>query len=137
MQRVYHKYTEWEDYQNGMFSLVKTDLKEILIEKSIGLLSNKDEFLIACKKVIKKWVIASEENLTNNTSNRRAWLGQAACCIIHKCPETITRIAWGKLEEDKKIQANNIADKIIRSYEINYKPIYKGLGEQMLLKWNT
>ena len=137
MQRVHHKYTEWEDYQNGMFSRFKSSDKDKLIQKGVELLSNENMFLYACNKVIKEWKISSEENLTNNSCNKRSWLGQASCCIIFGVPETLTRISWSLLTEDQRVKANIIAEKVIISYEINYRNIREGVGEQMLLQWDS
>lgn len=133
MKQYYHKYTDWEDYKNGMYNEVDLIKKEELVLKSVELLSDKNLFYSVAKKMIKEWKISAKVNLTNINSNRRSWIGQAACCYNHKCPETLTRIAWGILTEKDRIIANKVADKLIKEYERENRKIHKGLETQGVL----
>jgi len=72
------------------------------------------------KMVIEKWPISSRVNLTDVRSNRKSWLGQAACCIHSGVPEYITRTVWNGLTIDQKNNANNIAKQIIEQWERDY-----------------
>jgi hypothetical protein len=67
--------------------------------------------------VVDTWAIAASVNLTNLQQNRRAWLGQAACCLEHKCPEDVTREAWNTLSEDVQRSANAVAMQIIEEWD--------------------
>jgi organic radical activating enzyme len=72
------------------------------------------------------------KQISNKYQNRRAWLGAAACMYKHKCPEYLTRIAWGKLDSQTQFKANTIAEKIIKEYERENSRIHKDMGEPML-----
>lgn len=115
MKRLFKKYTEWEDYKNGMYEMYKTE-DEDLIRKSVYLLTNSVLFLEACKLVVKDWKITTSVHLTNNTINKKAWIGQASCNYLYKVPELLTRVAWGKLTKEQQETANNIAETVINSY---------------------
>lgn len=115
MKRLFEKYTEWEDFKSGMYTMYK-EKEEYLIRKSVSLLTNDELFLTTCKAVVNEWKITTSVHLTNGTINRKAWLGQAACCYLYKVPELLTRVAWGKLTADQQNAANNIADTVINSY---------------------
>ncbi len=115
MKRLFEKYTEWEDYKNGMYEMYKTE-DEDLIRKSVYLLTNSVLFLEACKSVIKDWKITTSVHLTNNTINKKAWIGQASCNYLYKVPELLTRVAWGKLTKRQQETANQIAETVINSY---------------------
>lgn len=115
MKRLFEKYTEWEDYKNGMYEMYTSEDEE-LIRKSVYLLTNSSLFLEACKSVIKDWKITTSVHLTNNTINKKAWIGQASCSYLYKVPELLTRVAWGKLDEEQKENANKIAEIVINSY---------------------
>lgn len=104
----------------------------VKLNNCINLLSSPSIFYSTLKKVLNEWTISCDENLSNIYCNRQAWLGQAACSYLHKAEETITREAWGILSEKKRIEANNIADKIIKEYESKNKKIHSGLGEMLL-----
>ena len=45
MKRVFRKYTEWEDYQNGMYESHNLDDEELLLGKSVLLLTDDKLFL--------------------------------------------------------------------------------------------
>lgn len=131
MNRIYHEYHFWEDYKNGMYLIDKKPCEK-KIDFCIELLSDVKIFLYTGRKMILSWPIASEENLTNKSINRKAWIGQATCNFNHGATETETKIAWGKIPDKIKIQANQVAEKIIIEYEAKNKSIHKNLGIQLL-----
>ena len=96
MHRIYHHYEKWEDYQNRMYGEIKDGRKERVL-LAIECLGNKEKCYNAMKMVIENWILACEHNLTNESSNRRAWVGQAACNIAYNVKEDETREAWGIL----------------------------------------
>lgn len=130
----YHKYTEWEDYKNGMYSSDFMSAPEYyeLLDKSKELLKDESKFLEIGIKVIDSWVIASEENLTKSSVNRKAWIGQASCSFNHNATEKITKDAWSELTEEEMHKANSVAQKIINYYERKNNKIHNGLGVKML-----
>jgi len=131
MIQIYYKYTEWEDFQNGMFE-TKFKNEDELILKAAKLLSNEIEFYNTSLKVLDNWKISSDVNLSNKNSNRQSWIGQAACCYAFGVPEILTRKAWNGLDNTIKIKANLIADKIIKVYERKYFEIHTIVEKEML-----
>lgn len=129
--QIYHKYTDWEDFKNGMFEC-KSENEPYLIEKSIELLCNHKLFYEICLMVLKEWVVSCEVNLSNKNSNRQSWIGQAACCYALGATESTTRKAWKLIDNRNKIKANLIADKIIKKYESRNRKIHKHVGNEML-----
>lgn len=117
MKRVYFHYTKWEDWQNGMFALEVSDF-DAMKQSGIELLKDLNELENTMSFVSKNWPCSTRMNLGNRSRNRQAWLGQAALCYKHKIPEWLTREIWGELTDDERIAANEIADKIIKSWEI-------------------
>lgn len=117
IQKYYTHYKNWEDWQNGMYRDVNN--KQYYIQKSIECLRNPGKSML---KVIKEWNYSCKENLSDLSSNRKSWLGQAACCIEFKSPEHCTREAWGLLTKEERINANIIAEKIIRKWEESICP---------------
>ncbi len=132
MNQIYHHYEKWEDYKAGMYTYSVSERDNEFINYAIQLLSNANNFYNACKQVLDNWKYSAEVNLTNTRTNRRAWLGAAACMFIHNCPEVLTRSAWSLMSEEKRKEANEVATKIICEYERKNKPVCKNMGEQML-----
>jgi hypothetical protein len=118
---VYHHCETWEDWKNGMMRTVSTQSDNLILENCIILLSNAENLYNAMKKVVNDWPISTEERLTKIDTNRRAWLGWAACSIMFKAPDFITRKAWGLIPKNKKADANLIAEKVILEYESRVK----------------
>jgi hypothetical protein len=121
MQRIFHHYEKWEDYLNGMYDCLEITEDNKNIDLAITMLSDNNLFLNTCENVLINWPIATEVNLTNKSSNRKAWLGQASCSYHFKVPEMYTRIAWSKLTEQQQIEANNIAEFAIQYFELSYE----------------
>jgi hypothetical protein len=140
MKRIYHQYKNWECYKYGMFkstnNMSAPEWHE-LEDLAIKLLTNEVEFLNAGMRLIKEWKVSCEENLTNINQNRIAYIGQACCCLIHGVPEAITKQAWKQIPIEKQVKANKVAEKIIKIYESQNREIHSGMGNQMLLQWNS
>jgi hypothetical protein len=121
MKQFYAEFIYWEDYINDMYDLPEKEDEEEYVLSAIKMLSDTDLFLETCKEVLINWTISSKVNLTNTGCNRKAWLGQATCSYKYKVPEVCTRIAWSRLTIEQQDSANRIAEKIIKSFELNYE----------------
>ena len=116
MERIYHRYEFWEDYKNGMYNECKQG-REDRVRKAAHILGTPEICIEAMQKVITEWKICTEYNLSNIEVNRKAWLGQAACCCYADIHEDETREAWGLLTEQQRIEANRIAQMLINQWQ--------------------
>lgn len=121
MKPIYHHYTKWEDFQNGMYNEEKEGRKN-RVQKAIKILSDKDLCYKAMRMVIECWKYACEQNLSNDMYGHRSFLGQAACNIYAGVHEDETRQAWGMLTDDQRKQANEIADMVYREWIDEHEP---------------
>jgi hypothetical protein len=116
VRRVWHPYTDWEDYRAGMYGPAKDFMRERGL--SIDLLRDATGALPdAMMDAVLAWPIAAEHNLTDTGSNRRSWVGQAACCLAHDATEFATCSAWWELSDDQRDAANAVADTVIARWE--------------------
>lgn len=111
MKQIYHHYTLWEDFKNGMYNEDKKGRKE-RVKQAVILLSSPDICYQQMKRVINEWRFACEQVLSDKSINHQAFLGQAACSIWRNIHEDETREAWGLLTNEQRIKANGIADKV-------------------------
>jgi hypothetical protein len=111
-KRFYAPFHTWEDYQNGMFG---SEIREDYSNLSASLMS---DIKPAMLRVINEWPISTRHNLTNAGSNRKSWLGQAACCINHGATEFETRLAWRLLPKETQFAANKSAQEVIEIWEL-------------------
>jgi hypothetical protein len=112
MERIFHEYTEWEDYKRGMYET--KNIEKDIYKKSLSLLKNIEKLKKTCQKVFDKWPIATEENLTNDQTNKIAWLGQACCCYEYGVPEIETKKAWNMLDEFSQFRANKAVGQMVQ-----------------------
>lgn len=105
-------YTEWEDFQAGMYRDAHSSEREPMTELAASLLSDANRLVAAMRSVTVEWRLSAEANL-HELPNNRAWLGQAACCYTSGVPEELTRAAWGRLTDQQRITANRVADQVI------------------------
>lgn len=115
MQRIFHHYSLWEDFHAGMYDESKDGRKE-RVQEAARILGTPDICRLAMEKVINEWEKATEFNLSNAEINRKAWLGQAACCCYAGIHEDETREAWGLMTEEQRVEANRIAATIIKKW---------------------
>lgn len=122
MDRIYHRFENWEDFKYGMYETSTCYLDASSIIKENELLLKTPEFLReAMLYVSHNWPISSEQNLTNSHRNRQAWLGQAACCLFNGSPEYLTKKAWNNLNHNQQNSANNVADCVIQDWENKHR----------------
>lgn len=81
VKRIWHPWTDWECYGAGLFD-GKTDLTpDEAREAYATFLRDTPRFKSALQRVLTEWPKSCEHFLSNEQSNRIAWLGQAAMCI--------------------------------------------------------
>ena len=133
IDRVYHPYWEWEEIKYNMWGDV--DDKKLFLEKAVIFTGDHEKYGGFMMRVIREWPISCENALTDQTLNRRAWVGHAACAMAIRCPEKITREAWGKLSDEQRVLANQKADESIREWTRVYREsrsLREDVGEPML-----
>lgn len=115
MERIFHHFQLWEDYHAGMYAESKDGRAE-RVQKAAYILGTPEICRAAMEKVVAEWQKATEYNLSNAEINRKAWLGQAACCCYAGIHEDETREAWGLMTEAERTEANRIAAGIIKGW---------------------
>lgn len=120
IERKYHPYYEWEDYQSGMYDELK-DGREHRVKLAVKLLSHPLICYQFMKEVTVRWKVATEHVFTNITCNRKSWLGQSACHLFAGVKEDETREAWKYLTIEQRKKANDIAKEVIKEWERRYE----------------
>lgn len=123
IKRIHHHWDKWEDYKAGFYNNLSGKEKEGMIEKVVELFSDYELTEKYMGKVIKDWYFSCEQNLTNNGMNKVAYIGQAACCLYANIPATITMEAWSLVPEDKKSQADMIAERKLKEWEVFHSSV--------------
>lgn len=131
MKRIYKKHTEWECYNNGMYSTPSCDDLE-LINNSIEMFKSDEWFYNTSLKVMNEWKVSTDVNLSNTSHNRQSWIGQSACCFLFGATEITSRKTWALLDTETQRKANLVADKIIRIYERGNKKVHSDMGTELL-----
>lgn len=121
--RIYHPYTKWEDWKSGFYNNCSGDIKKDKIIKVIEMFNNEKLTRKYMNKVIDEWKYSCEHNLTNNTINKIAYIGQSACCLYAEIPNTITMEAWSLLDLNIKNRADKIALEILEKWKKRNKKI--------------
>lgn len=147
MEQIYHNYKLWEDHKNGFYKNISHKDKKKLSKKVINFFNCEKTVKKYMNKVIQEWVYSCEQNLSNQSMNRIAYLGQAAVCIYAGIPNLITMHAWKFIDIEKRDRADKIAYKIILKWEWTQRQKLKNIsksgkkedmkpGYQMMLQLN-
>lgn len=133
LKRVYHPYWNWEEINFNMWGTVSN--RKAFLEKAERFTGDHKKYGRFMMRVIREWPVSCENALTDNSINKKAWVGHAACALALGCPEDITREAWGRLTSEQQLLANKEADRAIKTWEYNYlkdRGLCEGVGEQVL-----
>ena len=120
MKREYYPYWQWEEYQFGMWNEIAINKREAMFQSTVEFMKQTNKFGNYMLQVVDQWPISCAQNLSNSGMNRRAWIGQAACCLAFGCPEHLVRQAWNVITEEHQKAANTEADIAIMYWEENY-----------------
>lgn len=123
IKRIYHPWTKWEDYRYGFYNSCSGSEKKAKINKVLELFNSEKLTTEYMNRVIKEWKYSCEHNLTNDSLNQIAYIGQAACCLYANIPNTITMEAWSLLDLSIQERANSIAKKVIKKWKNNNRLI--------------
>lgn len=118
MKRIYHRYELWEDWRHGFYWNESGLSKQELKQKVVEFFTDKKLVKKYMEMVVEKWPFSSQHNLTNDSMNRVAWLGQSAVCLYCKCPCQITMETWREVPDKNRNEADRIAEEIILKYEL-------------------
>ncbi len=120
MKQVYHHYSKWEDFKNGMWNKVSQQEEDEMLKIAIDFTGDYKLYGKAMLRVIKEWPLTCEHNLTDNAINQRAFIGHCAVCLELGIPEYITRMAWHHLSQEQQDLANNEATVAITQWKKEY-----------------
>jgi len=118
--RVYHPYSDWEEYHYGMWRDVTGTEREQMLPAAITFTGDAPRYGRAMLRVTEEWPISCEHNLTCAGMNRQAWIGHAAVALELGIPEHITREAWHHLTQPQRDAANGVAETAILTWERAY-----------------
>ena len=123
LKRIYHPYWLWEDYKAGFYNSCSGAEKKEKIESVLQMFNSEKLTAEFMNRVITEWKYSCEHNLTNESMNKIAYIGQGACCLFNSIPSTITMEAWSLLDKPVQERANNIAKEVINKWITDNKRI--------------
>lgn len=117
MNRIYHPWTKWECFKAGFFTKEGDNSKqERQRDNYVDLLTDTPKFEAALERVLAEWPNSCEQNLSNESMNRVAWLGQASCAILFNACAEQTRGVFHVLSKDAQDLANATARKYLNKW---------------------
>jgi ParB-like chromosome segregation protein Spo0J len=113
--RIFHTYDKWECFKAGFFANKAEGYSHEEAEQKFADFFKGNEFETYANMVIKDWKYSCEQNLTNSSMNRIAWLGQASVCYAHGIPSRYSS-GWNLLTNQEQEIANEVALKVINKW---------------------
>ncbi len=118
MKRIYHPYQKWEDYKHGFYNNLSGKDKDEKIKLCIEMFRSVDKTKEYMNKVINEWKYSCEHNLTNESMNKIAYIGQAACCLFADIPNGVTMEAWNMLDNVVQVRSDRLAQTVIDNWTL-------------------
>jgi len=123
MKRIYYPYWLWEDYKCGFYNNCSGNIKQQKIDKCLEMFNSKELTKLNMFRVINEWKYSCEHNLTNESLNKIAYIGQGACCLYANIPNIITMECWSMLTKEVQDRSNLIAQEVLNYWIENNKYI--------------
>ncbi len=112
MERIHHPWTKWECYQAGFYHSSVPEQTERCKELYREFLANSHRFHEAMGRVSQEWVYSCGHFLSNENTNRVAWLGQSAMCI-ETGTSSVYRGGFYLLSQSQQKEANDVAERFL------------------------
>lgn len=112
MNRIYHPWDKWEDYKHNFYGGADYNYDKTL-ELYACLLKDLTKFEDALKIIINEWHFSCEHNLSNESMNRIAYLGQAANALVNKVPAHVSMGGYNLLTREEQQAADALAQKYL------------------------
>lgn len=119
LKRIWLPINDWEEIRFNMWGDVSN--RHLFLQKAVIFTGNHRLYGRYMQRVTLEWPNSCINALTDYNLNRKAWIGHAACALALRCPEDITRQAWGLLTDEQRILANRQASRAIQSWEVRYR----------------
>ena len=103
-----------------MWSKVDKITEAKMLKTAIEVTGDHASYGKAMNQVIYKWKNTMKNNLTNQSINRRAFLGHCAVFYKLQIPEYIVRSAWKHLTDEQRRLADIQAENNIKEWELWY-----------------
>ncbi len=95
----------------------KAENREQMLAEAITFTGDHEAYGRAMLRVLLEWPISCEQNLSNVSQNRKAWIGHAACALDRGFCEDVVREAWSHLSDEQRAAANAQAQRAIEVWE--------------------
>jgi hypothetical protein len=116
VKRVYHHYSDLEEWRAGMWKVVGGKRKQANLALAADLMRNDAAFEAAMLRAFEEWPNSCDHNLTAEDTNRLAWLGHAGCFLATGSPEENTRCGWHTLNKQEQDGANAAAQRVLDAW---------------------
>jgi hypothetical protein len=113
--RIFHTFDKWECHKHGFFASTVQGMTNDEAVQKFAEFFKKDDFKYWATKVSNEWKHSCEQNLTNSSMNRIAWLGQASVCLAYQIPSKYCS-GWNLLTNEEQEKANQIALDVINEW---------------------
>lgn len=133
LKKVWLPIDQWEEVSHNMWGEVSD--RKAYLRRAVIFTGNHRLYGRYMVRVTREWPNSCLNALTDYNLNRKAWIGHAACALAFRCPEDITRLAWGLLSDEQRLLANRQADRAIQSWELRQRKsgsIRKTMEEPLL-----
>lgn len=125
MTRIFHPWDKWEDYRHNFYGGVCEYEKDGTLGSYAGLLRDLPAFEEALRVIILEWKYSCEHNLSNESMNRIAYLGQAAHALVFKVPHNVSMSGYNLLTPEEQQAADALAQKYLNLWLEKYEHIEK------------
>ena len=126
--RIYHPWDPREAYPFDFYKNCTGQDKEFKLQSVVNMFNSAIDTERCMNYVVDNWKSSMEHNLTNNSMNKIAYIGQCACAYYDNIPSTATMEGWSLLSDEVTDRSNLLAQDAIDKWNRNNKFIQRCLN---------
>jgi hypothetical protein len=116
MKRIFHPWDKWEDFRYNFYGTTAGFKKTEVVKQYAQFLRDIPAFDKALNTILNEWPYSMEHNLSNESMNRIAYLGQAAMALVYKVPHDISCGGYNLLTQEEKNAADAKAQEYLNKW---------------------
>ena len=120
-KQIFHHWELWEDYRYNFYDNCSGEEKVKKSQSVFDMFNSEQETRRCMFFVVDNWRYSMEQNLTNPSINKVAYIGQCACAYFDNIPNTVTMENWSHLDKAVRDRSDKIALEAIERWKSNNK----------------
>lgn len=114
MSKFFYNYKIWECKNSNFYLGVRSGD----VNRALDIMRDSKVWGLKMKRLLDRWPVSCNQSLSDNSINKKAWIGQASMACFYNISAATTKKCWFLLSEEEKLLANKKADLVYKLWRL-------------------